>query len=77
MVSLVFVDILQLSHTVISNSEKLTHPIVQIVIVLSQISVQIKISFIQMKITLCVFCKKFLGNSHFNFNTKGWDKIII
>ena len=26
MVSLVFFDILQLPHTVISNSEKLTHP---------------------------------------------------
>ena len=29
MVSLVFFDILQLPYTVISNSEKLTHPIVQ------------------------------------------------
>ena len=29
MVSLVFFDILQLPHTVISNSEKLTHPIVK------------------------------------------------
>ena len=29
MVSLVFCDILQLPHTVISNSEKLTHPTVQ------------------------------------------------
>ena len=29
MVILVFFDILQLPHTVISNSEKLTHPIVQ------------------------------------------------
>ena len=28
MVSLVFFDILQQPHTVISNSEKLTHPIV-------------------------------------------------
>ena len=28
MVSLVFFDILQLPHTVISNSEKLTHPII-------------------------------------------------
>ena len=33
MVSLVFfVDILQLPHTVISNSEKLTHPIVQCIV---------------------------------------------
>ena len=30
MVSLVFCDILQLPHTVISNSEKLTHPTVQL-----------------------------------------------
>ena len=30
MVSLVFFDILQLPHTVISNSEKLTHPTVQL-----------------------------------------------
>ena len=30
MVSLVFCDILQLPHTVISNSEKLTHPIVHV-----------------------------------------------
>ena len=29
MVSLVFWDILQLPHTIISNSEKLTHPTVQ------------------------------------------------
>ena len=34
MVSLVFFDILQLPHTVISNSEKLTHPIVHQVVIL-------------------------------------------
>ena len=34
MVSLVFFDILQLPHTVISNSEKLTHPNVQFILYL-------------------------------------------
>ena len=40
MVSLVFVNILQLPHTVISNSEKLTHPTVRVRALLSLLCIK-------------------------------------